>query len=673
MAVAVEAAAQHHHRHAAGRDLADALRQHRRALQALLAAGQFLLFLPFRGHARAVKGPDVLPAGERREGRELPPERRLAPRQHFVLRAAHGQQLGVAQLQQALQGELLVDGVRAIDRAAVRALHAGDAPAQVLLQRVVLEGGEVVEPHVGGDLEFQHGPALPQILNQLPPLLRGEVRGIEAVADAHRRHGLAGGQRLAHAAQAVGDVVPQAVVLARVDAQGEAVVLPRDLHQRVDHRTKLADVVDLLAQNIAPGHIGIAGHGADRAQAVPQGALGRDLVADDGQRNAADAREEADDDARLALDRRQHAVRLGEHERRLVRLHEGRVGDFHVPHALCRGASPDPQQLVLEERVGREVRVLLVGRHLLQRAHDVRVRDASEALQGDPLAVRLALGEDVAVEVDLLQVGEDGLPVLQDGQRGPDARQVVRRVLRVVQDEVREVDEGVVINFPVEVLAGQRRVRPALRLLRPSRREGGPLALRHAQAQLPDVIERISDLVADAQRDEDIRVEVRVHVRVQVRSELHVAEDVGLHERLADIQSVILGLAHERLRDGRDIGLALDRAVRVNVRDLGVPQPEDVHLAVGVVHIAGNLPADDLQAALVHADGQAAQPRQVRDEVARGVVRRAQGVRQRVAPAAQLDDDVLLLVQVKASEVSHGLPSSRFCRCPAGCEEQLPG
>ena len=159
--------------------------------------------------------------------------------------------------------------------------------------------------------------------------------------------------------------------------------------------------------------------------------------------------------------------------------------------------------------------------------------------------------------------------------------------------------------------------------------------------------------MADAESDQHVRLQIRAHVRVQIRAELAVVEDIGLDDRFHLVQTVVARLAHEHLGDGGDGGLALHRAVGADVRDLGVAEPEDPDPAVVAVHIAGDRAADDLKAVLVLTQRQAAERGEIRDEVSRAVVGRAQRIVQRHAVAQQIDYDVLFLVQKKPSERLH--------------------
>ena len=86
---------------------------------------------------------------------------------------------------------------------------------------------------------------------------------------------------------------------------------------------------------------------------------------------------------------------------------------------------------------------------------------------------------------------------------------------------------------------------------------------------------------------------------VQVTPELALAQDVSLHDGLAEVLTVVLGLAHEGLRDGGYGCLPLDPAVWVDVCDLRVEQTEDIDHAILTVDVAGERAPDYLEAALI--------------------------------------------------------------------------
>ena len=102
-------------------------------------------------------------------------------------------------------------------------------------------------------------------------------------------------------------------------------------------------------------------------------------------------------------------------------------------------------------RVGR---LFPVVQHLSDRPGDIRVGNVAVSVKRDLVPGRLSLGEHVAVEVDLFQIGEHRLTVLQNRQGRADLGDIVGGV-GIVEDQVGKVEKGVVVDLPREVLAGQ--------------------------------------------------------------------------------------------------------------------------------------------------------------------------------------------------------------------------
>ena len=164
----------------------------------------------------------------------------------------------------------------------------------------------------------------------------------------------------------------------------------------------------------------------------------------------------------------------------------------------------------------------------------------------------------------------------------------------------------------------------------------------------------------NAERDQHIRIEIGVHMRVQIRAKLAFAADVGFDERFFGVQTVVLCLAHQGFGDGGNVRLALDRAVGIDIRHLGVRQPQHIDRAVALVDIARHLAGDDFQPVLTGAQRQSAEVRKIRDQIALGMIGRAQHIGHALLRQAQLNDDVLFLIQIKRSEQSHSIPPHSF-------------
>ena len=130
--------------------------------------------------------------------------------------------------------------------------------------------------------------------------------------------------------------------------------------------------------------------------------------------------------------------------------------------------------------------------------------------------------------------------------------------------------------------------------------------------------------MTDPQRDQKIRVQVRVHMRVQIRSELVLASYISLHDRALLIQPVVLGLAHQSLGNRRNMRLGLDPPVRINIGDLGVPQPENIDQLVIPVYVAGHHSLYYQKSVLPFRQRQVAQCGQIADQISRAMVGRGE-------------------------------------------------
>ena len=197
-----------------------------------------------------------------------------------------------------------------------------------------------------------------------------------------------------------------------VNADYKALVLSGDGDQLAQHRAQLTNIIDLFADNIAAGDIRIGGDGADNAQLLADVLPGSGTLADDRERNAADRCQKAKRHTCFARDHRHGTVHLVEHFGCAERLDKGGVGDLGVHHTALLQAPRDPEELVLKERPIFEIRMAAVAAHLPDRVRDVPVGNGGKIVQRDPLVGRLPLGEHIAVQIDLFEIGKDRLTVL---------------------------------------------------------------------------------------------------------------------------------------------------------------------------------------------------------------------------------------------------------------------
>ena len=262
---------------------------------------------------------------------------------HSVLCLSHGEHLFIGQVQHALQGELFIDGICPVDGASVGPLDAVDAVGQILPERMMTENAEIIETDIGSQLEFQDSAGFTQVFDQLPAKAGVEIGGIESVADPHGRHGLAGGERLPDTAQALCDVVLQRIVFSGVNSDDKTRMVSGDGYQLPDQGLQIADVIDLLADDIRSCDIGVAGNGTQSADLVLNDPLGFNLVADDGQGDPAEGSQEAEYHAGFLCDGGHAGMDLSQQGCRLVRLDQAGVGDLHVADSPFPAAARDPQ------------------------------------------------------------------------------------------------------------------------------------------------------------------------------------------------------------------------------------------------------------------------------------------------------------------------------------------
>ena len=164
-------------------------------------------------------------------------------------------------------------------------------------------------------------------------------------------------------------------------------------------------------------------------------------------------------------------------------------------------------------------------------------------------------------------------------------------------------------------------------------------------------------------------------MRVQVRAEFVLAPYIGLYDRPSDVEPVILGLAHQRLGDRRNVRLHLDSSVRIDIGHLRVPEPENIEQPVVTVNIARHCPADDQKAVFAFGEREAAERRQVPDQVPGPVIGRREEeahdslfVCHAFLPV-QIYDHIFFFIQVKALKPLHG---NLLFRCKVHMPHRVP-
>ena len=596
------------------------------------------------------------------ESRLLTAEGIQAGGQNPVLGLLHGHHIFIGKIQQALQGQLLINGVGSVKGAAVCPLYAGNPVLQILFQRMMAENTEIVEADVGSQLKFQDSACFPQVADQLTASGGFQVGRIQAVSDPHRRHGLARCQGLPYTAQASCHVIAKRIIFTGVNPDDKAGTAARDGDQFPDQRLQIPDIIDLLTDDVRARYIGITGNGPQRPDLVLDHPLRFNLIPDNGQRDPAERSQKPQDNAGLPGNGRHAGMNLSQQPRCLIRLDQTGIGDFHIADAPSAAAPGNPEQFILQQRIGSVLGILSVLLHLPQGLFNFSVRHRRISCQIHRIFRGLPFCKDIPVQIDLLQIGENSLAVFEDGQGSPDQGQVIGGIFRICQNKVREIDKGIVIDPAGQIFALQRRIREPLRGNSPSPGQDVFLGRGASQLQLPDIVKGITDLMVDPQGNQNIRIQVGVHMRMQVRAELIIPGDISLDQGLPGAQAVFFGLAHQGLGDGRYGSLAFNGPVRINICHLGVPQPEYIDRPVTVIYIAGDLPLYDLETILIEADLQAAQAGQIGDQVAGRVVRGAEHIGKILSFLIDINDDVLFLVQIEMSEYCHAMSPACYFR-----------
>ena len=372
------------------------------------------------------------------------------------------------------------------------------------------------------------------------------------MADPQGRHGLSGRQCFLHAVNTVGHVVPQGIILARVNPDHKAVVFSRDPDQFPDHCPQFQDAVDFLTDDIASGHIGIPGNGPENLQVIRQVVVRGNPVPDNGQRYPADTGQEPEHHPGLPGHSRHHFMDFPQPCGKQIPVQQGRIRNFRVLNPPAAVFPGNPEQQVLVQGIASEAFRFPVPAHLLRVSQHFPVRDQGQVDPAEGILRRQSLGKHIAVQVYFFQVREHRLSVLGDGQGVPDPVNVILGVRRISQDQLREIDKGMVVNPPVPVLAGQAGFSQLFLCFSPALFQLRLLGRITLQSQFFDVVIGIAQLPHDAQGNQRVRRQVAVHVRMQVRMELALAADIGFHDRLGHPEPVVPGLAHQGFGNGRN-------------------------------------------------------------------------------------------------------------------------
>ena len=188
-----------------------------------------------------------------------------AAHKNLIFALTHAAELFKPHAEQFFKAQFLIDGVCAVQGAAVRTLYAANPGIKILPQGMVLQTAEIVEPYIGADLKLQRDPVVTELLKQARPFGASQVAGVQAMADTQCWEFLSFVQRVLNTANGIGHIVTQTVVLAGVNTDDETAVFIRNSDKFPDHTAQLKNIVDLLADDIRASHIGVARRDAETA------------------------------------------------------------------------------------------------------------------------------------------------------------------------------------------------------------------------------------------------------------------------------------------------------------------------------------------------------------------------------------------------------------------------
>ena len=166
-------------------------------------------------------------------------------------------------------------------------------------------------------------------------------------------------------------------------------------------------------------------------------------------------------------------------------------------------------------------------------------------------------------------------------------------MVQISENQIRKIDEGIVVDLPVQILACKPGVHELPRHFLSLLRNFFFLLLRECQFQFAYVVERVTDLMIDAEGDQNIRGEISVHMRVKIAVKLEISGNIGLEDRLGHIELIVLRLTHQCLGNRRNRSLHFHVSVRINIRHLGAAKAKNIHFLIIRIDIAGNLPPDN--------------------------------------------------------------------------------
>ena len=245
---------------------------------------------------------------------------------------------------------------------------------------MILECIEIIEADIRGELEFEDDSVFADLPEECSALLCFKTVGVQAMPNAHLRHRLPERKRILHAGDAVRHVVAKRVVLAGMHANDKIRIPCGNFVDLLKQRLQLRNVIDLFPDKVAPGYVRVKCRRGENGKVLFEVVRRCHGILDNGERNAPHGREEADENARLAIDCRHYLMNLNQHIQRLIFLHQRCVADFNILNSLPAVLPRNPEKTVLKNRIVPVFRVFAVTQHLPQIVPDIGVRNTVHVL-----------------------------------------------------------------------------------------------------------------------------------------------------------------------------------------------------------------------------------------------------------------------------------------------------
>ena len=144
---------------------------------------------------------------------------------------------------------------------------------------------------------------------------------------------------------------------------------------------------------------------------------------------------------------------LPEHFDGLIFFYQSSITYLGVFYALILVASSNPQKFILKDSIVMVVRIFPVFKHLQKCPSNISVRYLHHIGKRNLFPGFFSLSKNIAIEIDFLKVCEHRLSILDDTEGSSYLNDVKLGIVQVIKDQIRKVNECIVVDLPVEVFA----------------------------------------------------------------------------------------------------------------------------------------------------------------------------------------------------------------------------